>query len=228
MIDWEAFKKQVKTRPGKTLRFVGGLAITLTGLWIIVLIQTNSGPVDPYVTGTTYLYSSADSLNTEVKNIYVVQPDSVLLSQKSKNSVAVAVSGPVTENGRSSLPPFPFMPLLLAVIIIGGAIWLWKKINQINGVSSVKSKPGSSENMKLIDELMLGESHILRRVMVGSEVWVIGCFDGGMVLFEKLPAKNMEQLLKEDVEQSNGSPVGGFSGLLKHFSRANQEGVYGI
>src|SRR5690554_6902890 len=48
-MDWEQLKLQIKTNPRNSLRFVAGLAVTLVMLWILVLVQANTGEEERYV-----------------------------------------------------------------------------------------------------------------------------------------------------------------------------------
>ena len=58
-MDWEKLKKQVIHEPKKTLRFIIGLSLTLTVLWVLVLMQTETNGA--YVNPNSFTAQPADT-----------------------------------------------------------------------------------------------------------------------------------------------------------------------
>lgn len=226
MIDWDSFKKQVKSRPHKTLRFVGGLAITLTGLWILVLVQANSDKSEPYVSGQTYLSTVpsdssvvvAESVAAAADSIHVLTSAEIAMEQTRQRSRVV-------QNRPEEGSSLPVMPLLLSIVIIGGGIWLWSKIRKEKGFKTGRKEQRGNRTLMLLDVLQLGEEHTLQAVSAGNHVWLIGCFEGGMEVLEKVHADDWNNNRNAASKSDSVSGSNGFAGMLKQVAGVKPEAV---
>ena len=234
MIDWDSFKQNVKKRPHKTLRFVGGLAITLTALWILVLVQANSDKSEPYVTGQTYLRSfpadtsSAAGTEAGTDSLYTM---TVTVPATAKEAMAKAGHHEASmQESAGESASLPVMPVFLSIGVIGGGIWLWAKIRREKGIKPVNGRARNSKraNLKLIDELPLGGEHTLQAVEVGDSVWLIGCFDGGMNVLEKVQKdewSNSSLDATPDSSAHSATATNGFAGIMKKVTGMEPEAV---
>ncbi|PWN05186.1 flagellar biosynthetic protein FliO [Rhodohalobacter mucosus] len=225
MIDWDSFKKQVKSRPQKTLRFVGGLAITLTGLWILVLVQAGSDKSEPYVSGQTYLSTlHADSTAvTEITGTAADSTEALSAAELAKEQASQRTT--FARNRSNEASSLPVMPILLSIGVIGGGIWLWSKIRREKGMKPGRVNSKEKGTLILLDELHLGEEHTLQAVSAGSKVLLIGCFEGGMEVLEKVNADEWSSTGHDDQKSDSATGSNAFAGMLKQVAGVKPEAV---
>jgi flagellar biogenesis protein FliO len=227
MIDWDSFKQQVKKRPHKTLKFVGGLAITLTGLWILVLFQANSDRAEPYVSGQTYLVSQpADSSAVTDTVAHADSVHALPASAGEENELKLQYGAPAIEKDPENNASLPVLPVILSVAVIGGGMWLWSKIRQQKILKPARGSDSEKGSLKRIDEVRLGEEHTLQAVKVGEYIWLIGCYERGMEVMGKIKREEWDKNCPDTGSDSQpGSRSELFAGILKQIEGVKPEAV---
>ncbi|MEX0779607.1 MAG: flagellar biosynthetic protein FliO [Balneolales bacterium] len=147
-MDLEKLNQQIKNDPRKTLRFVIGLSFTLVVLWVMILIQTETGPQDGYV--------NIDSLSTGAEPAYRNQPE----------------GSSVTQSQTEEEFPVPVRSILLAALVIGGGVLLYSVY--LKSGKATGTEENGPLNLKIHNKIEVAPGQTIAVVQVHNEIWVIG------------------------------------------------------
>ncbi|MEX1136563.1 MAG: flagellar biosynthetic protein FliO [Balneolales bacterium] len=164
----EKLNQQIKNDPRKTLRFVIGLSFTLVVLWVMVLIQTETGPQDDYV--------DIDSLDTTTAAAYENQAEGSILPQP-----------PTEENS----PAVPVRSILLISLVLGGGVLLYSAY--LKSGKATGTEQNSSLQLKVKNKIEVAPGQTIAVVQVHNEIWVIGSTAQGVNVLKRFDKKEWPQ-----------------------------------
>ena len=115
MIDWESFKNQMQTNPGKMLKSVMLLAGCLLLIWILVMIESGSPTKQ-----TVHIHKSGrlDSLD--------------MYSGRNPTNSSSTTQGQGTMNNNSGSGYYLLLPTALVFLVLVGGVWYWLHSRQTN------------------------------------------------------------------------------------------------
>lgn len=149
MIDWDTFKAQLETNPGKLLKSVLLLAGCFLAIWIIVVLQS-----DPSVQNTIQVEESGRLDSLRISSNTTQQGHSQLR--------------PTRTNDPGGTEMYSLLPWTLFLLVCLAGVWLW--------VRSKNSASGSSTGSQLFQtvgaqQLPCGQQLVVIRL--NDEYWVM-------------------------------------------------------
>ncbi|MGD8428703.1 MAG: flagellar biosynthetic protein FliO [Balneolaceae bacterium] len=165
MIDWEAFKTQMQSRPKKVLGFVLGIAVCFLLIWMLVVLQAGTS-------GRTVVVDQSGRLDSLRVSLNKSAGDSL---SKSSNLSNLAVA----PREKSSAPFSNALPVFLILLAAIGGLWYWIK----RGNASSDSKTDGVFLPVGTQEVVAGQQ--ISVIKMNDEFWVLGTCSSGMALLHR-------------------------------------------
>ncbi|MEX0769782.1 MAG: flagellar biosynthetic protein FliO [Balneolaceae bacterium] len=191
-MDWEKLKQQIKSEPRKTLRFVIGLSITLMVLWVMVLMQSETG------SGTGYVKLNEIELSTTGQEIENSQTQPSIFPANLTDE----------ENSSSSGILFLWVTIGVGALLYGYVVRKKSKMNR-------RPDPEAYNKLSLLESIELPSDQTVSIVKVCNEFWIVGSGNQGINLLKILDREEWNKLGVNLQPDSSKEPFkNGFMSLL--------------
>ncbi len=210
MIDWDAFKTQIQTKPKKMLGFVLGIATCFLLIWMLVVMQSEaSGQKTVAVDQSGRLDSLRISLN-----------------QSAADSADIAKQRTVAaENSEESSPFMNTLPTFLIMLAAIGGLWYWiKKGNSDTDGDGNADFDGDLFNSLGTQEITAG--HQISVLKINGEYWVLGTGGSQINLLHRYTEDEWDgpEVVSQEVEDRNDQL---FSNILNSKKKNGESGNNG-
>jgi hypothetical protein len=177
MIDWEAFKTQLQTNPGKLLKSVLLLAGCLLLIWMVVMLQGGS----PAHQETIQINKSGQL--SGLNNLPDKAADSLTVGRSAQTAPNM-----MDEHSGSGL--YVLLPTILIFFIVIGGLWYW--IRSKNAATSGKT---SGEVFTTIASQKVPGGQQMLIVRLNGEYWVMATGGTqGLTLLHRYPPEEWKAL----------------------------------